>query len=96
MDLHPVDEDARQAGGEIEGHADPEMPGADKRERKRFLDQLVEALGAALGYAVADELAQLADDAAGAVGLGNRTADQPSMRSADCDPLANRCRAASR
>ena len=59
----PVDEDRRQAVVEFERDADPRLPGADQGEGERFLDQLVEALGAALGFAFADELAQLADDA---------------------------------
>ena len=44
----------------------------DEGERERFLDQLVEALNAALGLALADKPAQSTDDLAGALRLGDR------------------------
>ena len=89
LDLDLVGEHEVGARIELEAHADAVLLGADQRQRARLLDQLGEALDAPLALAAADEIAQAADDLAGAQrllgGLVERVAQiAPSARRSRC------------
>ena len=76
LDLDPVGE--HQIGARIELEADPDavLLGADQGQRARLLDQLGEALDPPLALAAADEIAQAADDLAGAQRLLGRLVER--------------------
>ena len=75
MDLHLVDDHAINRRLEAQAHANAEFFGADQRQRARFLDQFAQALDPLLGLAMRHEIAQAADDLAGAQRLLDRRVD---------------------
>ena len=85
LDLHLVGQHQVGARIELEAHPHAVLLGADQRQRARLLDQLGEALDPPLGFAARDEIAQPADDLAGAQrllgGLVQRVARRVSERS---------------
>ena len=66
LDLHPVGEHEVGVGIEAEAKLHVLLARAGKAERAGFLDQLRQALDPLLGFAAGDEVAQAADDLAGA------------------------------
>ena len=66
LDLHLVGQHQVAARIELEADPDAVLLGADQRQRARLLDQLGEALDPPLALAAAHEIAQAADDLAGA------------------------------
>ena len=66
MNLHAIGDDAIPCRVEIEFQQDPLFAGADQAKRRSFFDQLGDALDAPLRFAAQHEVAQAADDLAGA------------------------------
>src|SRR4051812_40380300 len=66
LDLHLVDKDEIMFRIDPESHPDPALLRTHQRERTRLLDQFLDALDAPLAFAMRNEVAQAADDLAGA------------------------------
>src|SRR4029077_8605996 len=66
LDLHLVDQDEIVDGIDLEAHANAMLLGADEGKRACFLDQFLDALDAPFALAARDEVAQAANDLAGA------------------------------
>ena len=66
MDLHLIGQYKVDARLQVEAHAHASVLGADQRQRACLLDQLLDVFDAALALATGNEIAQAADDLAGA------------------------------
>ena len=87
LNLHLLHQHRARARIEAEDRFNTLLLGADKGQGARLLDQLVDVLGPLLGLAARHELAQAADDLAGAQrllrGLGQSVADLRRVRMLD-------------
>ena len=82
LDLDAIGQHQVGLGIEPEGHRDAVLPRAHQGERAGVLDQLGQALDPAVAFAAGHELAQPADDVAGAQGLVGGLAERVTQHRA--------------